>query len=479
MKSVLGKNFLIYTLVVLSSFIILGLAFVFQVSRYAEEESAERASVLSERAAEATGSYFELIQTFAGQPGDTADMLLTSYKINMCQIAAESEGKIFVADGTGELIYVVTDKGCYSQNGGSLPEDAADSIAEDGRYSSKSDFSGYMSSLSFIDGRAVTERNMIRGMVVVAIPARAYIDLAMEMVKTFLAVTAIVLLLTVGATFMVSNRLVKPIRQMTAAASAFGRGDYSVRVNLPKRRDELYDLTRSFNTMADDIQNNERMRRELVANVSHDLRTPMTTIGGFVDGMLDGTIKPEKQAYYLEIISGEVKRLARLASSLLEVSRFEEGSKPLAKTVFDISEVVRRIVIGFSRELEEKNIDFSLDIPDTLNISADHDGIFQVIYNLLDNALKFVGHEGTITIFMSSKSGRLSFNILNSGPDIAPEDQKQIFNQFYKADRSRTGSRKGSGLGLYIVKTIINRHGGDVAVKSGGGITEFFFTIPV
>lgn len=479
MKSLLSKNFLIYALVVLISFIVLGLAFVYQVDRYAEEERTELASVLSQRAAEATAGYFAINDSLHAGPGSAADILLSAYKINMCQLAAEADGKIFVSDGSGELIYIVTARGCYGQNGGELPEDAADAIADDGRYTAKSDFSGYMSSLSFLDGRSVTDRNLLRGMVVVAIPAQRYTALTMEMVGTFLAMTVVVLLLTVAATFMVSNQLVKPIRQMTAAASAFGRGDYSIRVNLPKRRDELYDLTRSFNTMADDIQNNERMRRELVANVSHDLRTPMTTIGGFVDGMLDGTIKPEQQKYYLEIISGEVKRLARLASGLLEVSRFEEGSRPLNKTVFDVSEMLRRIVIGFSRELEEKNIDFALDIPDTLNISADHDGIFQVVYNLFDNALKFVEQNGTITIFMSAKSGRLSFNILNSGAEIAPEDQKHIFNQFYKGDRSRTESRKGSGLGLYIVKTIINRHGGDVAVKSGGGRTEFFFTIPI
>ena len=238
-------------------------------------------------------------------------------------------------------------------------------------------------------------------------------------------------------------------------------------------------MTVSFNQMADAIENMENQRRDLIANVSHDLRTPMTTIGGFIDGILDGTIKPEKQEYYLNIVSEEIKRLSRLANSMVEVSRLESGERALSKTAFDISEMVRRIVLGFERQLSDHQIDVDLDIPDKLEITADHDAIFQVVYNLMDNAVKFTDEGGKIIVYLSSKSGRMQFNIVNTGPGIGPEAIDHIFERFYKGDRSRGKKVTSSGLGLYIVKTLVNRHGGDIYAKSGNGQTEFCFTIPV
>ena len=204
----------------------------------------------------------------------------------------------------------------------------------------------------------------------------------------------------------------------------------------------------------------------------------MTSIGGFIDGILDGTIKPEKQEYYLKIISEEIRRLSRLANSMVEVSRLESGERPLNKTTFDISEMVRRIVLGFEKQLTDKEIDLTLDIPDKLEISADHDAIFQVVYNLTDNAVKFTDQAGKIIIYLSAKGGKMQMNIVNTGPGIGPEAIDHIFERFYKGDRSRGSKVTSSGLGLYIVKTLVGRHGGDIYAKSGDGQTEFCFTIP-
>ena len=168
-----------------------------------------------------------------------------------------------------------------------------------------------------------------------------------------------------------------------------------------------------------------------------------------------------------------------MASSILEMSRLESGEKGLNLSMHDITETVRRIIISFEQKLSEKNIDLELDIPDRINITADHDAMFQAIYNLVDNALKFVDTNGKIIIYMSEKNSSLQFNIINSGGEIAKEDIKFIFDRFYKGDASRTRTGGGSGLGLYIVKTIINRHGGDVFVKSENNTTEFCFKIPL
>jgi signal transduction histidine kinase len=237
-------------------------------------------------------------------------------------------------------------------------------------------------------------------------------------------------------------------------------------------------MTVSFNRMADAMENAEENRRGLIASVSHDLRTPMTTIGGFVDGILDGTIKPENQTKYLHIISDEVKRLSRLASSMVEVSRLESGTRVMTRAVFDMSELVRRVVISFEQKLSEKRIEVTLDIPDTQNMNGDHDGMFQVVYNLMDNAVKFTDIGGSITIFMEEKAGKIKFHIVNTGGEIPAEDLRRIFDRFFKGDQSRNTSGAGSGLGLYIVKTIVGRHGGDVYAQSHGGKTEFVFTVP-
>ena len=237
-------------------------------------------------------------------------------------------------------------------------------------------------------------------------------------------------------------------------------------------------MTMGFNSMAESMQNTEETRRELIASVSHDLRTPMTTIAGFVDGMLDGTIKPEKQAYYLKIISDEIKRLARLANSMLAVSRLESG-RELEKSVFDVSEMVRRIIIGFEQKLTEKRIEVELDIPENQNIKAEHDSFFQAVYNLMDNAVKFTDVGGTITVYMAENAGKLQFNIINTGSEIPPEKLRFIFDRFFKGDTSRNRNSTGSGLGLYITKTVIKQHGGDIFVRSNENKTEFCFTIPV
>jgi signal transduction histidine kinase len=316
------------------------------------------------------------------------------------------------------------------------------------------------------------------GVVFVCVPSQAQAELFLKLSRVFILLTITVLLLTLIATIVVARNMVRPLTNMAIAARRFAAGDLSARAPLPKYQDELYDMTTSFNSMADAMQNSEETRRGLIASVSHDLRTPMTTIAGFVDGILDGTIKPERQEHYLRIISEEIKRLARLANSMLAVSRLE-NSLELEKTIVDLSEMVRRIVIGFEQKLNEKKIEVELDIPESQNLKAQHDSIFQAVYNLVENAVKFTEPQGKITVYMAEKGGKLQFNIINTGSEIPADQLPYIFERFYKGDSARTGVKNGSGLGLYIVKTVINKHGGDVYAKSSGGKTEFCFSLPI
>ena len=481
MKSLFAKHFAINAMVMVFSFVVLGGLFLLQVNRFAAEEKQDILDSALDKAVESTVSYIQLRVDMEGNIAvNTVDRVYKMYKTNITQIAEESDSTVITCESNGAILFVADKEGFVEHSDGeTVPQKIINSIGDNRIYSGVSNLGGHLGESSFVAG---TKREIIKGeslYIFVAVPATGNLDLFNKLSQYFVIMTFGVLLVTLFVTIIVVRQTVKPLRQMAHAARRFARGEYSVRVPLPKYKNELYELAASFNNMAESVENVETTRRGLVANVAHDLRTPMTTIAGFVDGMIDGTIKPDKQEYYLRIVSDEVKRLSRMASSILETSRLESGEKALNYTNFDISETVRRIIIGFEQKLSEKNIDLDLDIPDRLNIYADHDAMFQVIYNLVDNALKFIDINGKLTIVVAEKNGRLNFNISNTGAEIPEENRKYIFDRFFKGEKSRTDSRSGSGLGLYIVKTIVNRHGGDVEVSSANNTTEFHFNVPV
>jgi signal transduction histidine kinase len=240
-------------------------------------------------------------------------------------------------------------------------------------------------------------------------------------------------------------------------------------------------MTMGFNSMAEAMQHTEETRRGLIASVSHDLRTPMTTIAGFVDGILDGTIKPEKQEHYLRIISSEVHRLSRLVSQLLDVSRLESGDRKFNFTDFDVAELSRLILISLEQKIDEKRLDVSFDAEeDVMCANGDKDAVHQVVYNLCHNAIKFSREGGKFEISIShTDDKKVKISIFDEGQSISAEDEKLVFDRFYKTDKSRSLDKSGVGLGLYIVQTIINQHKGDLLVKSvEGEYTEFTFSVP-
>lgn len=502
--SLFARNFIIYSLVVLLSFFILGLTFVIRVDEFTMEETRNQLNESAQRALNSAHSY-ALFQASVDKAFEgLRPQFSRSMQLNLCQLADDCGGAIFVSDVDGRIQFIATAEGCYSlerlsffpATGGSslqplperaegiptaIPGDAVAALTSDGSYSATSDFGGIFAEKHFLLGLTTVEPGKNGGetdvLVYVAAPADHSLSFFKDIRQAFSTLTILVLLLTLIATFVATRQTVKPIRQLSAVARDFARGEFGSRVPLPHRQDELYDMAVSFNNMADSVQSMEESRRSLMASVSHDLRTPMTTISGFVDAMLDGTIPPDKQQEYLQVISSETKRLSRMASSMLQASRLESGA-PLNKTAFDLSEMIRRVVISFERKLEEKQLEILLDIPETQQITADHDAVFQVIYNLFDNAVKFTPDRGEITIYMHVAAGKVQFNILNTGSEIPPEHLRHIFDRFYKADTSRGVNKTGSGLGLYIVKTIVNRHGGDIYADSKDGCTEFCFTMP-
>ncbi len=288
-----------------------------------------------------------------------------------------------------------------------------------------------------------------------------------------------VLLAAVIAVYFITERIVHPLRDMKKVVKSFSRGNFSERV-IVTGKDEVAELGEAFNNMATSIENLEKMRSSFLASVSHDLRTPMTTISGFIDGINSGAIPPEKQEYYLGIISQEVKRLSRLVSQLLDLSRLESGDRKFNFSEFDIAELSRIVLISFEQKIEEKNLDVTFDsVDDSVGVYADKDAIHQVIYNLCHNAIKFSREGGRFEIrIRRAADKKVEISVFNEGQGIPKNDLDRVFERFFKSDESRGLDKSGVGLGLYISKTIIDAHGENISVSSvENEYCEFKFTL--
>ena len=286
-----------------------------------------------------------------------------------------------------------------------------------------------------------------------------------------------VMLAAVIAAYFITERIIHPLRTMTGAAKKFAKGDFSARVTV-YGHDEVSELAAAFNNMAESLDNLEKMRNSFLANISHDLRTPMTTIAGFIDGINSGAIPPEKHEYYLGVISAEVHRLSRLVSQILDVSRLESGERKFNFTDFDVAEMARIILISFESKIDEKRLDIEFESDsDEMCANADKDAIYQVLYNLCHNAIKFSREGGKLRISLVREGGKIKVTVFDEGQSLNDEDKKMVFERFYKSDKSRGLDRTAAGLGLYICKTIIDAHGENIGVESSEGECEFYFTV--
>jgi len=308
--------------------------------------------------------------------------------------------------------------------------------------------------------------------------SEAMSEMVEVLVKSIIMTSLWVVVIALVAVYILSERHVAPIKNMSAIAKKFAAGDFEKRVEV-KGKDEIAHLAVSFNNMAQQLAVLEDTRRTFLVNVAHDLRTPMTTIGGFIDGIRDGAIPEEKQDYYLTLISDEVKRLSRLVALLLDVSRIEAGDRKFTSVNFDICEMARMILISFESKLDEKKLDVEFDCEsDNMYAYADKDAIHQVLYNICHNAIKFSYEGGKYRIRINRMDKKIYVSVYNEGVGMPPEDLNHVFDRFYKSDKSRGLDKTGVGLGMYITKTIINAHDQHINVISTEGAgTEFIFTL--
>lgn len=303
--------------------------------------------------------------------------------------------------------------------------------------------------------------------------------LVASVIKVFFIIALLCLAVGFLLIWILTKRMVTPLQQMSEAAKRFAIGDFSYRVSI-QSNDELADLEMAFNDMADALDKLESSRRSFVANVSHELKTPMTSIAGFIDGILDGTIPKEKEEYYLKIVSDEVRRLSRLVVAMLNMSKMESGDFVMNPKIYNISDQIIHILLSFEQKIEEKNIEIrGLEDFVAHHIQADPDMIYQVIYNLIDNAVKFTNENGYIEITSREFGDSVEITVKNSGDGIDSKELSRIFERFYKVDKSRSLDSKGVGLGLYIVKMMVEMNGGRIYARSDSeSEAEFIFTLP-
>ena len=320
---------------------------------------------------------------------------------------------------------------------------------------------------------------MATGFLFVAADATSVSEFLHSTLQLFLITAMVVLLISLIICSITVQRMVEPLKGMCAFAHKFAHGEVDTRVTeYANRDDEIGELAIAFNAMADSLAQAEQKRSEFVANVSHELKTPMTTIAGFADGILDGTIPPEQEKEYLRIISDEARRLSRLVRRMLEVSQLQSRDLTRTKAPFDVCESMRRVLISMEKKITDRGLDVDADIPDSgIMVLGDNDLITQVIYNLLENAAKFARKGSALYLGVTTLNGKALISVRNEGDTIPAEEIPLLFERFHKSDKSRSEDKDGVGLGLYVVKTILDQHKEHIAVTSENGLTTFTFSV--
>ena len=411
--------------------------------------------------------------------GAELDALNTKLEI----IGESAEAYLFFTDRQGNVL-IASDPDKLTT--GTVPLDIcqrANAVADpDARhYHAFSDLGGALTEKSYIAAvETIDDQSLFSGWLFLCSSGAQLTDFKQQFWSNFLMSACVMLLCASVLTRLLMRQLTDPLQKVTDAAQRFGGGDLSVRVEGVEGDGEVADLARTFNQMAENIQSNDNSRGQFMGNIAHELRTPMTTIKGFVDGILDGTIPPEMQNHYLQLVSEETGRLARLIQNMLDLSKLESGEYQVNARMFNIWETLTGVALAAEQRINDGMIELEgLTMDEKVLVYADPDLIHQVAYNLLDNAIKFTPAGGTIRFSVEKLGPEAEISIWNSGQGISPEALPYVFERFYKEDRSRGLHARGAGLGLNICKVLVNLSGGQIRVESQQGEwCRFVFTLP-
>ncbi len=401
------------------------------------------------------------------------------YRSVIDSINANTDASIIVFDKKGIIVTVAgLNKSTYI--GAPMNKELSMPILKGEEYHKTGMLDDFFNEPTLTVGAPMYNNGEIFGGVVFNLPVPEIRSMNRRIFKNFISMSLITLCFSVLLYYFISKRITKPIKNMSNAVTEFAKGNFQRRVEY-NGNDEIGELATNFNVMATSLENLENMRSSFVANVSHELRTPMTTISGFIEGILDGTISGEDRDKYLKIALDETKRLSRLVNDLLSISKMENREFELNKSVFSINERVVQSLFKFESNINEKNIEVELNLADASpEVFADNDAVTQIVTNLLHNAVKFTPDNGNIWIRTWVTGKKAYIEIKNSGHGIESDKLKFLFDRFYKTDDSRSSDKTGVGLGLFIVKNLLNHHGEKIWVESElDKHTKFVFSLTV
>ncbi len=318
----------------------------------------------------------------------------------------------------------------------------------------------------------------IKGYVVINIPESAIVERVYDTFNTNYLTLAIVLILSSAFLVLYFFQVHRPIKEITRATNEYSKGNLSYHVK-PMHNDEIGRLGMSLDYMASQLNESDKFQQKFLSNISHDFRSPLTSIKGYLEAIQDGTIPPEMLDKYIGIMLFETERLTKLTSNILTLNELDPKSVILDISTFDLNSIIRHTVETFEGTCKKKGIKFNITYANSVqNVKADKGRIQQVIYNLIDNAIKFSKENSYIYITVKEKGEKAQISIKDTGCGIAKEDIDKIWDRFYKSDSSRGRDKKGSGLGLSITKEVIQAHGENIDVVSTVGVgTEFIFTL--
>ena len=392
-------------------------------------------------------------------------------------VSETSDSSLLLADAQGNVVLAA---GFDQALGAQIPRNVLDQMAggQKAMFDSGT-LGGVYDKGQYTAGCVLTDAaGQVRGYAFASSNISALNGYVADMFSTFILSAGLMLLISSLLSVVFTTRLTLPLRRIAEAARKFGAGDFSTRVPV-EGEDEVAQLAVTFNNMAANLEAIDSSRSNFMGNIAHELRTPMTSVKGFVDGMLDGTIPPELYNHYLGVVSQEVGRLTRLIQNMLDISKLEAGEYQVNARSYDVWESITGAALAAEQRIESGKIQIQGLVPERTMVYADPDLVHQVVYTLLDNAIKFTPEEGIIRFGVTRSGGQVTVSIWNTGPGIAPEALPFVFDRFFKEDRSRGLNTRGSGLGLHICKVLVNLSGGKIWVESQEGEwCRFSFTLP-
>ena len=475
MRTTFSRLSSVTALIILVAVVGLGMSFRVMVKNYLADEQKETLQAKAAAASELAADYVGYASTFGLD-------VSTKFHKTLSFASQFSQTDTLVCNTQGQVITCSCQEFWCKHIGMTLDPNYVQEVLLHGEDSRTGILTGVYEENRYLVAQVCTMSDgTVGGLVLVSEPVQGIGEILSRITQMFVFVALIVLLITVICFSIFSQNLCRPLKAMANAAKEFGHGNLKARVETSgDYTQEIDELAVAFNNMASSLEQSEYQRQEFVANVSHELKTPMTTIGGYIDGMLDGTIPPEKQQHYMQIVSGEVRRLSRLVRNMLDIAKLQAmGVEESRKTRFDLGEELSDVLITFEQKIYNKHLDVRVDLPDKpVWTRAERDSITQVIYNLIDNAIKFCPDGGRLALRGQVDGGKARGSVENTGPTIDKDELPLLFDRFHKADKSRSADREGWGLGLYIAKTIVGAHGGDIWATSENGVTQFNFTLP-